>query len=70
MNLLDWFDPDNIEHLKAYAELEKTGIWPVGFIPEGIKFPSIWHVTLNSILASKYVELVLNKKKAYVLLGP
>lgn len=61
MNLLDWFDPDNIEHLKAYAELERTGIWPVGFIPEDIKFPTSWHMMLNSILASKYVELRLGR---------
>lgn len=56
MNIVDWFDPDNIEHLKAYQHLAETGLWPKGFIPEDIKFPTSWCIMLNMRLASKYVE--------------
>ena len=62
MNLLDWFDPDNIEHLKAYKHLMKTGIWPKDFIPEDIKFPTNWHVVLMSIFTDKYIELKIGLK--------
>ena len=64
MNLLDWFDEDNIEHLKAYKHLMKTGLWPKDFIPEGITFPTNWCMMLNSKFASKYVELKIRGKDA------
>ena len=34
--LQDWFDPNNIEHLKAYKQWKETGGWPEKFIPLSI----------------------------------
>jgi hypothetical protein len=32
MNLADFFDPNNIEHIRAYRHLENTGSWPKSFL--------------------------------------
>jgi len=55
MNLIDFFDPKNKDHLKAYLNLYKEGCWPQGFLPEGIKIPNGW----NFLLAEKIVRTYL-----------
>ena len=61
MTLLDWFDPDNIEHLKAYKHLQETGIWPEGFIPEDNEFVSLQTTILANRLADRFIEEKLSQ---------
>ena len=57
MTILDWFDIDNIEHLKAYKHLRATGCWPKDFLPKDITtFESMWISRLSDRLADRYVE--------------
>jgi hypothetical protein len=56
-----FFDPSNVEHLRAYRQLQKTGLWPQGFLPDNITFPSLWAVTIANKLADLYVEERLGK---------
>lgn len=42
MKISEFFDPWDVEHLKAYRYLEKTGRWPDGFLPADIECPSGW----------------------------
>jgi len=56
MNIVDWFDPSNIAHLKAYRHLEKTGMWPRGFLPEGIEIPSFWSVLVSGKIVDAYLK--------------
>lgn len=37
-NLSEWFDPHNLEHMKAFACLTQTGRWPPGWLPS-----DVWH---------------------------
>jgi len=62
MNIIDWFDPDNIEHLQAYKHLMDTGFWPVGFLPEDVELRPAWSLTLFRILANKYMEEKLSEE--------
>jgi hypothetical protein len=60
-SFIDWFDPDNKTHLSAYAELQKTGLWPQDFyysIPLYVKFPVGW----AGMLAMKLADLYIKKK--------
>jgi len=57
MNIVDWFDINNFQHLRAWKYLEKTGSWPKGFIPEGMQFPIAWQVLITGKLANAYLQL-------------
>jgi len=46
-SIIDWFDPKNEKHMKAFAVLEKTGKWPRQFIPGGLEFPRKWKTLLT-----------------------
>jgi len=58
MNIVDWFDPSNIEHLKAYKHLQDTGVWPEGFLPEDIEMLPLWSL----LLSGKIVDVYLKEK--------
>lgn len=55
----DFFDPYNMEHIKAYKYLSATGSWPDGFIPEDITLLPNWQSWVAFILADAWIEQVL-----------
>ena len=55
MNILDFFNPIDIDHLKAYQHLQSTGMWPEGFIPERVDFSPNWQMLLQSRMADLWV---------------
>ena len=55
MNVVHWFDPENDSHLRAWKHLSDTGSWPVGFIPEGTLFPTMWQSQIAFKMADKWV---------------
>jgi hypothetical protein len=56
MNIIDWFDPYNHEHLAAYQLLLGSGTWPAGFIPIGTKFPHGWYLSITQSIAMCWVK--------------
>jgi len=54
--IIEWFDPWNITHMRAYIYFQENGHWPKDFIPEDVEFPTNWHITLLSKLADAWVE--------------
>ena len=58
MDILDYFDVKNVEHLKAYVTLQRTGTWPEGFIPKGTTFSTQWSLRLLSKLAFEYTKIM------------
>jgi hypothetical protein len=52
----EWFDVKNIDHLKAYRQLQNTGAWPVGFIPSGIEMGPHWQFLLLSQMTDAYLD--------------
>jgi len=56
MNILDYFDPSNIAHLKAYRHLERTGMWPEDFLPEGTEMLSLWRFLLSDKIVDAYLK--------------
>jgi len=59
----EWFDPDNIEHIKAYEELQKRGIWPKNFKPENIYMEANWQGILAFKLANAWIKHKLMEAK-------
>lgn len=52
MDIVDFFNPHNIEHIKAYEHLDEEGCWPEGFISDDIEFSTGW----NSLVESKMAK--------------
>ncbi len=55
MIILDFFDPLNIDHLRAYQHLQEKGTWPTNFIPDDVEFSSNWQMMLQAKMADLWV---------------
>jgi hypothetical protein len=55
-NFIDWFDPFNKEHLRAYQHLNKKGFWPEGFIPDDVELDSLWLMSINHKMTLLWVQ--------------
>ena len=53
----EWFDPTNKDHVKALITLNKTGVFPVGFIPDNVDMDTHWTVSMFGKIAVAYVDL-------------
>jgi hypothetical protein len=60
LNIVDWFDVNNTEHLKAYKFLMDKGYWEKGFIPDDMIFPVSWSILVAGKLAEAYINLKLS----------
>ena len=56
VSILDWFDETDVEHIQAWANLEKYGFWPEGFVPDNIEFPQCWQVALAWRMAKRWTD--------------
>lgn len=56
MKIEDWFDTNNLEHLRAFEHLNKTGAWPVGFLPEDIEIDSLSSMRILQRLGMEYLN--------------
>ena len=57
MNLVEWFDIKNPDHINAFLYLRKRGTWPPGFLPLGVDFPVNWLFHLNEKMANEYLKI-------------
>jgi len=66
-SIVDWFDPKNIEHLRAYNHLRNYGVWPLSFSVEfndrDIEFVPSWQILLLGKIANEYINEKLLIKK-------
>ena len=60
MTILEFFDHTKVEHLKAFLVLWDTGMWPVGFVPEGTTFPPQWHYNIMAEMAKAWAWHVVS----------
>ena len=59
MDILEFFDITNTEHINAFALFDTTGRWPEKFIPEGTTFQSGWHYSILSKMGAAYMIMKL-----------
>lgn len=59
MKITEFFDPYNMEHIKAYEEMLIHGFLPNGFAPEDIEYDNAWQVLIAFKMAGAWTEQVL-----------
>lgn len=59
MKITDFFDPYNMEHIKAYNHLTTYGFWQEGFLPEDIEYPNGSEILLAFKMAGAWTAQVL-----------
>jgi len=65
MNTSDFFDPYNIEHIKAYEHLKKNGAWPKEFFDkakEQIHEDPHWYLSIQIKMANAWMKHSLEKE--------
>lgn len=60
VSFIDWFDPHDVEHMKAYKHLNTVGMWPKGFIPDNVVMGSNWNILLINKLADCWLDYLLS----------
>ena len=55
----DWFDPNDIEHLRVFRHVSAGKAWPEGFLPENVELTSLWLVEGYHKLAYAWMDLKL-----------
>jgi hypothetical protein len=63
INIVDWFEPYNLEHLRQYRRFEKFGNWGFEFIPEYVEFTTGWQIGLVAKLANAHLDRALGKEE-------
>jgi hypothetical protein len=61
MTIVEFFDPHDIKHIKAYENVMNTGAWPKGFLPVGIEIPPMWNPLLAYKMTECWVEYKLHR---------
>jgi hypothetical protein len=56
MFIHEYFDPKNLEHLEAYDQLERTGSWPVDFLPQHLTHCPDWKIYITDKIVNAYLE--------------
>ena len=56
MRFVDIFDPENPEHITAFRECNRTGMWPEGFRPDDVKNDSMEMNNIIHKIAKWYVD--------------
>ena len=54
----DWFDPNNIKHVKAFGEYLNTNTFECEGAPEEMVFNIGWNFRIIRIMANKWVEYI------------
>ncbi len=61
--LSNYFDPYNKTHIKAWAQLRRTGVWPKWFVSQldgkGINIDQWWENSLRTRMAEAWVQHVM-----------
>ena len=61
MTITEWFDPHNIEHIKAYHHLSETGFWPLNFVPDEIEVEICHQVNIIAKMGTCWVKLIFHQ---------
>ena len=56
MRFDDFFDPYNVNHMKAYEHLCDRGCWPDGFIPTVCDIPVLWVPHIQAKMAQAWLH--------------
>ena len=62
-NVVDWFNPNNPDHIRAFQHLKTNGSWPVNFIPDNLEFAPTWYLgILQKLVDFLLVERIIHNE--------
>ena len=61
--VMKWFDPYNVQHIHAWAVLQKTGMWPECFITPDRPLCHLWQVMIQSKMADAWLNYMLDAEE-------
>jgi hypothetical protein len=56
IDVVDWFNPYDHEHIDAYKHLMEHGMWPEGFIPDNVEMSLNWNIKLMAIMTDCWIN--------------
>jgi hypothetical protein len=56
MHIAQYFDPHDVDHVKAYQHLQEDGSWPEGFIPEDVKAINGWRYLVDQKIIDAWIR--------------
>jgi len=56
MQIEEWFDVHNKQHLAAWEHLSANGSWTVDFLPEDIELGQNWQINIMGLMANAWVD--------------
>jgi hypothetical protein len=59
---IDWFDPYDIYHIRAFRHLCNTGYWPKGFVPDDVDMSNTWQFDAVAKLADAWISHKLDNE--------
>lgn len=62
-SIVEFFDPSNVEHLKEYQKLYKTGVWSEEFIKD-LDIPQGWFGLILDKIANYYVTTTIKNRES------
>lgn len=62
MSIVDYFNPFNIDHIRAHVHLMKTGSWPASFLHGNTQviFDAGWQIGIMNKLANVWVDYMID----------
>ena len=65
-NFVDFFDPKNMEHIRAYNDLRSTGKWPPVFWNKikDMEISPNWNVMIMAKLADAWIEYKIYEEES------
>jgi len=68
ISIIEFFNPQDIEHIHAYEILRKTGVWPDNFLPmdKHIEFGTTWQIELMNLMAESWLAHSLAEEISHV----
>lgn len=58
-SIVEWFDPNNKDHVTAYKHFQESGMWPYKFIPMDLEFPVGWDIAVKSKMVDAWINHML-----------
>jgi len=62
MKFNEWFQPTNIEHIKAVHDALQTGTFQTGSIPDNVTRSPNWHIHATAAMANEFMKLAMAGK--------
>ena len=56
MDFNEWFDTSNINHIRAFEQMQIQGEWPMDTLPNGIIFKQGWFNIASYQIVDAYID--------------